>query len=108
MASNGAMCIQTMQNKYLSKLKQVVIDFLQDENVKIILFGSRARRDNSIGSDVDIGIIPHGTINSKKLAVLRAKIDDLNIPYKVEIVNFQEVSSGFKKETMKEAVVWRD
>lgn len=35
-------------------------------------------------------------------------IEDSNIPYKVEVVNFSEVSEGFKKSALKEAIVWKD
>ena len=48
------------ENKYILKLKEVIIDFLKYDNVKVVLFGSRARGDNYISSDVDIGIIPYG------------------------------------------------
>ena len=79
---------------------------LKGEKVKIILFGSRARGDNHWTSDVDIGLIPEGSIDKKKLVLLRERIENLNIPYKVEIVNFAEVSEAFEREATKEMVVW--
>jgi hypothetical protein len=39
---------------------------------------------------------------------LKEKIENLNIPYKVEIVDFSQVSESFKKEAIKEVVVWKD
>jgi len=35
-------------------------------------------------------------------------VENLNIPYKVEIVDFSGVSESFRKESLKEAVVWKD
>lgn len=96
------------ENTYLTKLKQLVLSFLKDEKVRIILFGSRARRDNHSTSDVDIGIIPYGKIDKKKIVLLKEKLEDLNIPYKVEIVDFSEVSVDFKREAIKEAVIWKE
>jgi hypothetical protein len=35
-----------MKTNYLSALKQMVLSHLGNENVKVLLFGSRARNDN--------------------------------------------------------------
>ena len=94
--------------KYLERLKKVTIDALKGEEVKIILFGSRARQDNHATSDVDIGLLPRGKVDGKKMILLREKLDDLNIPYKVEIVDFSQSSAEFKKEAMRGAIVWKD
>jgi predicted nucleotidyltransferase len=97
-----------IEQKYFLRLKELVINFLKDREVKIILFGSRARGQGSPFSDVDIGIIPFGELEDKELAILRERIEDSNIPYKVEVVNFSEVSEDFKKSALKEAIVWKD
>ena len=96
------------ENRYLLKLKELVLASLKDEKVKIILFGSRGRQDNHSTSDVDIGLIPHGGMDKKKVVLLKEKVEDLNIPYKVEIVDFSEVSESFKREAMKGMIVWKD
>jgi len=96
-----------MKNKYLNILKELILVSLKGEKVKIILFGSRARRDNHYTSDVDIGLIPEGSIDKKKLVLMKERIENLNIPYKVEIVDFSEVSETFKREATKEMIVWK-
>lgn len=97
-----------MENKYLERLKETTVSAFEGEKVKIILFGSRARQDNCRTSDVDVGLIPRGKLNKRKVILLKEKLEDLNIPYKVEIVDFSEVSLDFKKEAMNGAVVWKD
>lgn len=97
-----------MKNRYLEKLKRLTLSALKGEKVKIILFGSRARLDNCLTSDVDIGLIPSGRLNKKKVIFLKERIENLNIPYKVEVVDFSAVSSDFKKEAMKGAIIWKD
>ncbi len=96
-----------MKNKYLAKLKGLVLTALREEEVKIILFGSRARGDNNVTSDVDIGFIPHGKVDKKKIILLREMIEQLNFPYKVELVNLSESSEDFKKEAVREGIVWK-
>jgi predicted nucleotidyltransferase len=105
--SNGGIGTMEKQNIYIRELKDLVLAFLRGEPVKVILFGSRARGDNSPASDVDIGIIPRGMIDAAKLALLREKIEDSNIPYKVEVVDFSHTSASFKEEALKEALVWK-
>ena len=99
---------EVIENKYIWKLKEIVIEFLKYDKVKVILFGSRARGDNYISSDIDIGIIPYGKFDDKKITLLKEKTENLNIPYKVEIVNFMEVSKEFKQEALKKVVIWKD
>ncbi len=86
----------------------MTLSTLEGEKVKIILFGSRGRQDNRLTSDVDIGLIPYGRVDKKKVVFLKESIEGLNIPYKVEIVDFRTVSPEFKREAMKEARVWKD
>ncbi len=97
-----------IRNRYLEKLKELTLAALKGEEVKIILFGSRARQDHHSTSDADIGLIPYGNLDRRKVVSLKERIEDLNIPYKVEIVDFSAVSEDFKKEAMKGAMVWRD
>lgn len=73
-----------------------------------MLFGSRARKDNHDRSDVDIAVEPRGKFDNRKINVLKNKMEELNIPYKVEIVNLNEVSESFRKEILKDAVIWKD
>lgn len=97
-----------MENKYIVKIRQAVTDYFKDDGVKIILFGSRARKDYNTASDVDIGVIPNGKNIERKINALKEKIEDLNIPYKIEIVNLSEVSEDFKKQALKDAIIWKD
>jgi|SRR3989338_1764256 len=96
------------KNPYISELKQQVLKTLKGEKLKIIIFGSRARNDYNATSDVDIGLIPYGKIKEDKITILRDKVEQMNIPYKVEIVNFQETSEDFRQEALRKVMVWKD
>lgn len=94
--------------KMVEKVKELVLDFLKEEEVKIFLFGSRARGEETLSSDVDIGIIPKKAWNKTKLTLLREALENTNIPCRVELVEFAEVSEDFKKHALKDTVVWKD
>ena len=74
----------------------MILETLKDENVTIVLFGSRAREDFNRVSDIDIGTLPGKNFDRRKLILLKDKIEDLNIPYTVDIVNLSSVSEDFK------------
>lgn len=97
-----------MENKYLNEIRDTVLQFLIREKIKIFLFGSRARNDNYSSSDIDIGIIPYGVFDENKITLLKEKIENLNIPYKIELVDFRYVSEDFKKEAFKNMILWKD
>ena len=97
-----------MQNKYIEKLKKAARAVFVDENVKIILFGSRARNDNHSTSDVDVGLIPRERLDKKKVLLLEEEVERMNLPYKVEIVDFSKVARDFSEEAIKGAILWKD
>ena len=98
----------TQEDVYLKKLRDCVINELGDESVKIILFGSRAAGRHHPASDVDIGLIPKGPWNVRKLSSLKEKIEDLNIPYTVDLVDLNGVSGRFRQQALKDVIVWKD
>ena len=97
-----------MKNKYIEKLEKTVLAVFMDEDVKIILFGSRARKDNHITSDVDVGLIPRERLDKRKVLLLEEEVERLNIPYKVEIVDFSKTSANFRENAIKGAILWKD
>jgi predicted nucleotidyltransferase len=100
--------MKTLAATNINELKTAVVDFLAGENIKVFLFGSRARGDYSAASDVDIGIMPGEGFHREKLALLREFIENLNVPYKVEVIDFSEVSDRFKAEALKDVSLWKD
>lgn len=100
--------MSNIPNEFIQRLKGCVLDILKDEEVKIVLFGSRVRKDGTICSDVDIGLVPKGKVDRNKIVFLREYVEELNIPYKVDIVDFSSACEEFKKEALKEVEIWKD
>ncbi|MEX2429375.1 MAG: nucleotidyltransferase domain-containing protein [Bacteroidales bacterium] len=69
-------------------------------NSKILLFGSRARKDNSSDSDYDFLVITKDTINIKKKrtlkSMMRKELAKFKIPADILIQSEEEINS--KKE----------
>ena len=58
----------------------------------IILYGSRARGDFKIGSDIDIAI-DAPNLSPKRFALLWNELDDLPIIYSMDILHLQRITN---------------
>jgi len=96
------------EKKYEELVRQKLIDMLRDTKAKIFLFGSRARGDSKRGSDADIGIeaIHYDAFRKLKIEFNEFWEESL-IPFHVELIYFDQVSSDFKKQALKDIVVWK-
>jgi uncharacterized protein len=99
--------LSPIYQKSIQELKSLILEILKEENATVILFGSRARGDFNRVSDIDIGILPGENFDRRKLVILKDRIEDLNIPYTVDIVDLSRVSEDFKEKALREGVVWK-
>ena len=96
-----------MLQEYLERIKQNILSELAEENVAVALFGSAAVGAETCASDVDVAIIPRGIMNRAALSRVRERVEELTVPYVVDIVDFSMVSESFKKNALSHAVWWR-
>lgn len=84
-------------------LSDDVIEKIQNafaENAKVdkaIVFGSRAKGNYKEGSDIDIAIIGMD-LNFDDTLSLHQKFDDLNIPYKIDLINYHTIKEPDLKD----------
>ncbi len=70
----------------------------------VYLFGSRVRNDYNEYSDIDIAV---ENANSKTIILLRHEVENLNIPYKVKIIDLNEASLKIKEVILSEGIkIW--
>ena len=92
---------------YIEIIREIVVKELDDEDVSIALFGSFATGTNTEASDIDIAVIPKGKLKRWKLSLLREKLEELAIPYVVDLVDFSIVSESFKNTALTNVLWWR-
>lgn len=63
-------------NKSMDMIKALILETFRNDDVKIILFGSRARGDFNRCSDIDIGIMPKNRCDRMKLIELKDKLEE--------------------------------
>ncbi len=88
------------------KKKIILIIKKHIPDAKIYLFGSRARGKNSPGSDIDIALDAGEKIDRFFIGNINEDLEESNIPFCVDIIDFYDVSDGMKKQIIKERILW--
>lgn len=60
---------------------------------RVIIYGSRAKGTNSVGSDIDLTLITKTELPYQRLLLLQAELDDLNLPYQIDLSVFRELNN---------------
>ena len=92
------------------KIQQKIIAIISalKPEAKIYLFGSRARGTNSERSDIDIALDAGHALPPRDVDEIGSMLRESNIMYKIDIVDFHEVSDAMHNEILKERVIWKN
>jgi predicted nucleotidyltransferase len=74
----------------IQKICDVLAKYPQVE--KAVLYGSRAKDNYKIGSDIDLTLIGGDNLTEKVLCQIMDEIDDLLLPYTFDLSIFQHIS----------------
>jgi len=96
-----------MEKYYIDTIREIIVKELDEEDVSIALFGSFAAGTNTEVSDIDVAVIPKGKFKRWKLSLLREKLEELAIPYVVDLVDFSMVSESFKNSALTNVLWWK-
>lgn len=84
-----------------------IIDIFYPQAV-VYLFGSRARGNFREYSDIDIAIDAGDILSGIEHGQIERMIDLLNIPYKVDVVDFHSVPSALQEAIKREGILWKE
>lgn len=96
--------MMSVDNQY----KKIILTIIQRElpSCRVYLFGSRARRTNSPGSDIDIALDNGDKISPYSLSVIKEAIEESSIPFFVDVVDVHVVDPGLIEQIKKDGVLW--
>ncbi len=94
--------------KILEELRHIVFETLGKEGVMVYLFGSWARQQAARASDIDIAVEFRNSLPPGALAKLRERLEESNIPYRVDVVDLSKASPYFREQVLKEGIRWND
>ena len=93
----------------ITDYKKVLIATIKKHipNCSIYLFGSRAMGLNQPTSDIDLAIkVAKQLIDSHCLDLINKDIDDLNIPFFIDVVDYNAVYEPMQKFIEKTGILW--
>ncbi len=80
-----------------NEIKNIIFQFLDPEEYGVFIFGSRATGKAKKYSDYDIGILGTKSVPLNILAKINEALEESNLPYRVDVVDFSLVSKDFKE-----------
>lgn len=80
-----------------AEIKKIIYSFLDPKSCRVFVFGSQASDRARKFSDIDIGIKSSKTIPWWKLATIEEAFEESDLPYTVDVVDFNLVSEKFRK-----------
>lgn len=88
------------------EIKKIIFKYLPPREYQIFLFGSRAAGKNRPFSDYDIGVLGPRDLPIQNISLIEEELEESNIPYKVDVVDFNKVRPEFKKVALRHAKLW--
>lgn len=93
-------CLKIVKNIILSNLRY------HKGSIEVFLFGSAASGSITRSSDIDIGLLSKHTIDRDIISRMQDEIEESIVPFKIDIVDFQDVSKEFREYAMKRKIKW--
>ena len=87
--------------KFKEDIKNIMIDINLPADYRVFVFGSRVSENCTKRSDIDLGISGKKKIDTLLKNKIESKLNDLPILYKLDFVDFFDVSKNFKKKALK-------
>jgi len=90
------------------KEKETIVRLLNAlfPNVKVYLFGSRARGTNRPNSDIDLAIDMGHKLDFIEVSRARSILEMLSVPQKIDLVDVQSVPVELREIILKEGIEW--
>ncbi len=84
-----------LELKYVNFIRDKILALIPD--VEIYFFGSRTQGKALEYSDVDVALKSSDKIPIEKMLQLKAQFEESTIPYKIDIVDLNNLKAEFKK-----------
>lgn len=93
-----------------AKIKQAIIEIVKTISPEciIILYGSRAKGNETAASDYDIAIKSENKIPASLIFSIEEEIDKLSTLKAIEIVDYHKLDRDFQSIVLKEGIILYD
>ena len=93
---------------HLEELRQLTNEYWTFPHVRVLLFGSWARGEAHLGSDVDLAIdYPSQMDYSYEVSCFREILEESAFPCRVDVVDLHHAGESLCQRIRKEGILWR-
>ena len=98
-----------MNNALDETTKQKIIGVISVlmPDVKIYLFGSRARGTNALMADIDIALDAGKELPVEDVDEIKGMFRESNIIYRIDVVDFYSITDLMREQIIKDRVIWK-
>jgi predicted nucleotidyltransferase len=73
---------------------------------RLLLFGSWSNGTATRLSDIDIAVVPEEPLPPQLIPLLRERIEESRVPYRVDLVDLSAAEPAFRARVLREGVAW--
>ena len=100
--------VNDLLSGYGNQIIGILKKFFGDKPVEIYLYGSRARKNANFGSDIDL-MVKYPEKAKPDLSGIREAFYESHIPYKVDLVGWNEAADELKRNVENEGILlWKN
>ena len=88
----------------IEEIKKIIYRFINPGKYSVFIFGSQASNNNRKFSDIDIGIKGNKEIPLSVISEIKEAFEESDIPFSVDVVDFNKVSHRFEKTAGKNTI----
>lgn len=89
------------QEELQQQIKRIFGKYLPKGQYRLFFFGSRVKGNNFLRSDIDLGIEGAKELPANLKLEIEEELQNLPILYKIDLVDFSDVSDDFKKAALR-------
>lgn len=97
-----------LYEEQLQQVKDILMKTFAGENVRIILVDLKKRGYSKNSMEVAIGFLPRSRCDRKKLIASMEKIEEINFPYTVDLIDLSRVSESLRAHLLEDGELWKD
>jgi predicted nucleotidyltransferase len=87
-------------------VRRILLKRLKKYNTRIYLFGSMARGEVRRTSDIDIAVLPVGSLPDGVFSQIREDLENSRVPYRVELIDLGKASPSFSAHVQEVGIPW--
>ena len=95
-----------MNDKYVNITRDIILNLVDKENITVFLFGSRTEKDFRHDSDIDVGFISKGKLDTRLFNKIYEALENSIVPYHVDLVDFNKTNRNFRKIALEKIQIW--